>query len=196
MPIGCMSTVPHIMAHMYQRHPKRVLDLGIGMGFYGAAIRQWLDAGYAPSFKTRIDGVEGFEGYRNPCWQLYNRLDICSIKEALAAIKEEGVRYDAIILADVIEHFDLEEGREVVRTCCEFLLPGGCFYVATPAVFMEQGAAYGNEFERHRSLWRLADFEDLAAPRRLEVLQSGAPDEFGNQMLTVVFHNDVNPEAG
>lgn len=191
MPIGCLSTVPHIVAHMYAHQPRRIWDLGIGMGFYGAAIRQWLNAGWQPNFRrTVLHGVEGFEAYRSKCWELYDRVDVVPIEDALAASQDV---YDAIILADVIEHFDMDVGGKVVAACLERLAPGGCFYVATPAIFMEQGAAYGNEFERHRSLWTAADFHALASAHsqvcsRVEILQDGSPDVFGNLMLTGVFH--------
>ena len=190
MPIGCLSTLPHIIAHMHPRRPGRVLDLGVGMGMYGAAIRQWLDTGYAPSFKTFIHGVEGFASYRNPCWELYSEIEVRPIEQAVTAA-QNGF-YDAIILADVIEHFELVAGKLLISSCLDKLAPGGWFYVATPAVFMEQGAAYGNEFERHRSLWMQAHFEECVEVNKdrcseFIVLQDGSADVFGNCMLTVAF---------
>lgn len=52
-------------------------------------------------------------------------------------------------------------------------------FVGTPAVWMEQGAVYGNELERHRSIWTAEEFRTAG----FEVLDSGELDRFGNRML-------------
>ena len=49
-------------------------------------------------------------------------------------------------------------------------------------VWMEQEDAYGNEFERHRSLWTAEELRGAG----FEVLEAGEPDRFGNQMLLAV----------
>jgi hypothetical protein len=38
----------------------------------GAAVRQWLDGGVQP-WRTRLVGVEGFDAYRSPCWNVVRR---------------------------------------------------------------------------------------------------------------------------
>ena len=62
MPIGCCSLDPAIATQFVVFRPGSVLDLGIGMGFYGAVVRQWLDGGVQP-WRTRLVGVEGFAAY-------------------------------------------------------------------------------------------------------------------------------------
>ncbi len=42
-----------------------VLDLGAGMGFYGAVVRQWCDSGVRP-WRTRLVGVENLLIDRKP----------------------------------------------------------------------------------------------------------------------------------
>ena len=59
------------------------------------------------------------------------------------------------------------------------LSPVGRLYVGTPAVWMEQGAVYGNRFECHRSLWTA---DELRATG-FDILGDGTADRFGNQML-------------
>lgn len=209
MPIGCLSTLPNIIAHMHKLNPQQILDLGIGMGMYGVAIRQWLDGGfnavgynplakymsdthaltsYSDGYRRTIIGVEGFAGYQNPCWELYNSVYKMPIQQYLAL--DTGLKFNAIIIADVIEHFEKSEGLQVLETLLHRLADYGHLYVATPAIFCEQGAVYANEFERHRSLWYKDDFELLANRFaidgvQLAVLQDGQPDQFGNLMLTV-----------
>jgi hypothetical protein len=50
---------------------------------------------------------------------------------------------------------------------------------------MEQGAAYGNALERHRSLWTAGELRALG----LELLDDGTIDRFGNQVLLGVAAN-------
>jgi hypothetical protein len=49
-------------------------------------------------------------------------------------------------------------------------------------VWIEQGAAYGNEFERHKSLWHFTDFFGMQG---LEVIKDGSQDDMGYKMLVV-----------
>lgn len=175
MPIGCLSCVPHVAARLSERRPRSVLDLGIGMGFYGAVVRQWLDNGIQP-WTTHLVGVEGWEAYRNPLWLLYDEIHVQPIEVFL---RRQTGSFDAVLLMDVIEHFDRTEGEKVITEIIDSLSPSGVFLLATPAVWMEQGAAYGNEFERHRSLWKPTDLSALG----FSVITDGSPDEFGNQMI-------------
>ena len=178
MPIGCCSLVPTIATHLHLARPRSVLDLGIGMGFYGAVVRQWLDLGVRP-WRTRLVGVEGFAGYRNPCWDLFDEVVVSPIEEYLGRTTET---WDAILLLDVLEHFPHAAGEQTLAAARGRLSQGGRLYVGTPAVWMEQGAAFGNEFERHRSLWTAEDLRGAG----FEVLEAGEPDRFGNQMLLAV----------
>lgn len=181
MPIGAVTEVANIIVELSKKKPKSVLDLGIGMGFYGVAIRQWLDMGYKNKFKTKIHGVEGFDDYKNSCWDIYNRVEIGDI-----LVYEPTQQYDAILLCDVIEHFEKEEGIEFIQKAKTWLNPGGKFIITTPARFFEQGNVYGNEFERHRSLWDVIDFAKLG----FKIINNGNRDQYGCYMLTVVYTNN------
>lgn len=203
MPVGCLSTLPHIISHLYGCNPQKILDLGIGTGLYGCAIRQWLDNGhpqflteaydagdYGSRFTRVLIGVEIFEGYRNPCWQLYTKVHLTSIEAYLTGREAAGEKFDAILLTDVLEHFKAAEGRDILRAATAVLAPGGTLLVATPAVFFSQGAVYGNEYETHRSAWSLTELLDLPLDLELtvaRVLQNGSLDEFGHQALTVAY---------
>ena len=175
MPIGCCSLVPTIATQLVVFRPASVLDLGIGMGFYGAVVRQWLDGGVQP-WRTRLVGVEGFGAYRNSCWDLYDEVVVSSIERFL---ETNADAWDAILLLDVLEHFEHAAGEAILSELRRRLSPGGRLFVGTPAVWMDQGAAYGNELERHRSLWTA---DDLRASG-FELLDDGATDRCGNQML-------------
>jgi len=175
MPIGCCSLVPTIATHFALFQPRSVLDLGIGMGFYGAAARQWLDGGAQP-WRTRLVGVEGFAAYRSPCWDLYDEVFVSSIERFL---ETNADLWDAILLLDVLEHFEHAQGEAILRELRRRLSSRGRLFVGTPAVWMEQDAANGNELERHRSLWTADELRALG----FELLDDGTIDRFGNQML-------------
>ena len=176
MPIGCYSLVPFVAHHIAVHRPARVLDLGIGLGSYGAVVRQWGDLGQRP-WRTYLVGVEAWAGYRNPLWELYNMVVGDSIQSFLS---EHHGQFDLVLLTDVIEHFERSEGQAIVdKLRTEVVAPGGTLLVGTPAIFGEQGTVGGNHFERHRSLWQPADFTQLG----FRLILDGNPDQFGNQML-------------
>ncbi len=185
MPIGCCSLVPAIATELQLARPRSVLDLGIGMGFYGAVVRQWLDLDVWP-WRTKLVGVEGFAAYRNPCWDLYDEVIVSPIEEFLERTTET---WDAILLLDVLEHFAHAAGEEILAAARGRLSPQGRLFVGTPAVWMEQGAAYGNEFEWHRSLWTAAELREAG----FDVLDDGETDRFGNQMLLAVGQSGSPP---
>jgi len=157
MPIGSFTVVPHIAKQLAEQRPGRVLDLGIGSGFYGAVVRQWVDLGVRP-WNTFLVGVEAWADYRGPLWDLYNVVVIDTIQSYLARFSEP---FDSVIMGDVLEHLELSEGAALLRQAQAQVVPGGTLIVATPAVFVEQTAVNGNDLERHRSVWTPAALEAL-----------------------------------
>lgn len=178
MPIGSFAILPYIMLVAQQKQPKTILDVGIGYGIYGPAFRQWLDMGVRP-YKTIIDGIEGFANYRSPAWEEYDDIIIQDIADFNTDFK-----YDMIVFSDVIEHFDKVKGAHIVNKLKGFLNPGGILLIGTPAIWLAQTDVHGNELERHRSHWSIADFVGC------EVILDGTPF-IGNQMLLVKY---TNPE--
>lgn len=164
MPIGSPIAVNLIALHLSNTKPRTVLDLGVGSGFYGAVVRQWCDLGVQP-YKTWLAGIEGWEKYRTPCWELYNRVQVGLIQatnlQELLPPGTEARGWQCILMSDVLEHFEQEAGVCQVERAKSALAPGGTLFVSTPGWQSHQGAAHGNELERHRSLFLGKDLEEL-----------------------------------
>ncbi|MHB8955861.1 MAG: class I SAM-dependent methyltransferase [Pirellulaceae bacterium] len=181
MPIGSYTFVPEIAAYLEKQHPRTVLDLGIGAGFYAAVVRQWGDQGVRP-WQTYLIGVESWIPYRNPLWDLYNVVVTTPIESFLQSLRHT---YELILLLDVIEHFEPDAGLRVLERTRQALTPKGRLYVGTPAVFMPQGIGNKNTHETHRSLWTSSDFQQLGF--RLE--RDGSCCSYGSQMLLAVYEH-------
>jgi len=173
MPIGSFAILPDVINELIKVKPKTILDLGCGFGIYGVAVREWLELGYNENgWNIYIEGVEAFQKYRNPNWEHYDKIIVGDILKV-----NFDRKYDAILLLDVIEHFEKEIGRKLIEQIKKLLNPGGILLVGTPAIFCKQDAVYGNEFERHRSLWTIDDFKDF------EIIKDGKMDKYGHYML-------------
>lgn len=191
MPIGSYALTYNIAHEIWKRKPARVLDLGIGFGMQGALVRQYVDQGVQP-FKTWLLGIEGFEAYKNPVWDIYDMVKIMPIQKWIEGTliqnreREDKCQFDMIIMTDVIEHFEKEEGYRIAKDLMSLLIPGGTILIGTPGIFQEQDAAYGNEYERHRSAWSAFDF-----PPGYEIIQDGSPDRDGHQMILVKYTRPI-----
>jgi phospholipid N-methyltransferase len=179
MPIGSFSTFRDVMRIILMDSPKTVLDLGIGHGINGAGIRNWLDAGVQP-YKTRIEGVEGHKPYRSPLWDCYDQVHELTIQTFFAA---DSRAWDMILITDVIEHFTKETGLLILEQCKDRLVLGGKLIVVTPGVWIEQGAAYGNELETHRSLWTAENFSSNG----FFIAKDGSLDDMGYMMIVAEY---------
>ena len=158
--------------------PKTVLDLGIGHGINGAGVRNWLDVGIKP-YTTHLEGVEGFN-YRSPLWDCYNVVHECTIQKFF---ETDTRTWDMILMTDVIEHFEKLEGLAILQQCIDRLSRRGHLVIATPGVWIEQGDAYGNELERHRSLWTAEDFRKLG----FYIVKDGSVDDMGYMMIVAEY---------
>lgn len=146
--------------------PKSVLDLGIGWGKYGALLREYLDGGNGAlseslsltSPRTVLVGYEGFEQYRNPMWDLYDTVHITDI--IYPPLWERFSNYDLVLLIDSLEHLEREVGEKLLQHLVE---KNKNVIVSCPDGDYPQGAVYGNEYERHRSVWCREDFEKRGA---------------------------------
>ena len=169
MPVGSFEVLPDIICEVDKKRPLSVLDIGIGNGLNGASIRN-----YFPDIS--IKGIEGFENYRNCMWGCYNEVQVIDFRDYVP-----HETFDCIIMTDVLEHFEKEEGFKILDKIKSMLAPNGIALISTPAVWIEQGAYGGNELETHRSLWALEDFEEW------KIIKDGNPGKYGHCMFLIKF---------
>jgi 2-polyprenyl-3-methyl-5-hydroxy-6-metoxy-1,4-benzoquinol methylase len=140
-------------------NPTSVLDMGSGFGKFGVLCREYLelwDGRQKYEFKRRIDCVEVFQQYISPLHQyiydnVYNN-DILDIAPKLE------IRYDLILLIDVLEHFEKDDGIKLLKT---LLSNNECILVSTPKKPTPQKGAFGNIYETHRSAWSMTELSSL-----------------------------------
>lgn len=167
MPMSDTHHIPAVLHYAFALQPQTVLDVGVGMGAYGFLLRQYLDVGqeriHRPDWRVRIDGVEVFEGYRNPVWDYaYDRVVLDDVRAVLPSLG----RYDLVLLNDVLEHFERETARALLR---DVLSRSAAVVATTPNREYPQGAWAGNEAETHRSLLDATDFPHLVAEHRIGI---------------------------
>lgn len=153
-----ISKIMDIIIHV---NPMSVLDIGTGFGKYGVLCREYLELwdgrhNYS-QFLRRIDGVEVFGDYVTPLHKfVYNNMYINDIMEVLDKIE---VRYNLVLLIDVLEHFEKHKGEILLH---KVLDKSDGVLISTPKKPSSQKDAFGNVYETHRSKWTKDELSSLA----------------------------------
>jgi len=136
----------------------RILDVGAGYGKWGFLIRDTFEVMSFQRFrkeewKIHLTAVEPFGRCITPLQEaIYNTI----IRNDLFGCIDDLGRYDLVLLGDVIEHFEKEDGFRALDKLFEHT---GDIILSTPLGFMPQEAWAGNEREIHRSGWTPDDLE-------------------------------------
>jgi len=152
MPISSHAIIPYIVEEVLKVQPKRVLDVGIGNGIYGALIYNY--ASTLLKEIPRLIGIEPWEGYKNHLWEVYDEIHMKPVQEFTTHYK-----FELIIMADVIEHLNLNEGHKQIKRLQAMLSSGGVMIVSTPSIFVAQSTYKGNVLEEHKCLWTPEKFK-------------------------------------
>ncbi len=155
MPSSRFETIPLVLDFVTRMQPKSILDLGIGTGKFGMLFREYLDVWkvdkpYNERVLTLI-GVEAFEEYDNPVWEVYDKVYVKNIFDIL----DELPPVDLLFLGDVIEHFTKEDGKRLLER-----LDYKYAIIVTPLKVSSQTEVYNNPYEKHISSWTKDDFPD------------------------------------
>jgi hypothetical protein len=157
VPTSDYTQIPDVIRVVIESGAESVLDIGIGFGKWGALCREYIEIsrGRMPAeWRSRIDGIEMFEGYRNPMWNVYDQVHLGDARLILDALGS----YDLVICTDVIEHFEKHEGQVLLE---KMLDRGRVVLITSPIGPSPQEAVYGNPHEEHKSVWGESDFEAL-----------------------------------
>jgi hypothetical protein len=165
MPSSRVCTIPYVISVVRQIQPASILDVGVGFGKWGYLFREFTDINMSerePSrypksgWKTRIEGIEGYPAYLHDGHKfIYDKIHQ---GDAVILLPVLG-RFDLIFFGDIIEHFPIEAGKELLHHA--ITQADRAVMVTTPRFETHQGAECNNELERHRSLWRPRDFKEL-----------------------------------
>lgn len=145
MPSSNLALAPTIihLVHIAQPH-RNVLDVGPGRGKYGLLLREYLNE--PPEI---LDAIEVEPSYITPRLKaIYDEVFLDDVRNWSG--KDLGF-YDVVLLVDVIEHLDKDEGLELLER-----IPGRVV-VCTPEEFFSNGPGLPPS-EEHRSLWTRQDF--------------------------------------
>ncbi|MFC7394382.1 glycosyltransferase [Scopulibacillus cellulosilyticus] len=160
MPTSWYQTIPDIIEHVLIDQPQSILDIGVGFGKYGVLLREVFDIPYErynkEHWNLKIDGVEGFKDYENPIHSyVYNQIYYGKIQNIIDSLDN----YDTILLVDVLEHFEKEEGKQVIRKLLEHT--NKSLIISTPIYPSPQQDYNGNVLEQHKSRWSLVDLSSF-----------------------------------
>ena len=160
MPSSQYYHISKLMHIIIALKPLKVLDVGTGFGKYGILCREYLDlwdGRQKYEFASQIDGVEVFKDYITPLHHfVYNNIYNDNIT-AVTSKLEMG--YDLVLLLDVLEHFDKDEGRFLLES---LLSKNTGILISTPKHPSEQRDAFGNIYETHRSAWSKQELSQMA----------------------------------
>lgn len=157
MPTSWIQAMPKIVEEVEKYKPSSVLDVGIGFGKYGVLLRDALELPYKRYDKEdwiiKIDGVEVFQGYRNPIHEyVYDNVYYENINESIIQFPP----YDVVLMVDILEHMEKEEGKKLIREMMKHVKKA--LIISTPLYPASQGEYLSNKYEEHKSRWFQLDF--------------------------------------
>ena len=165
MPTSDHSQISLIVDIITRVQPRKVLDIGVGFGKYGALAREYLELWNGREkyndWKRIIDGIEVCKEYLTPLHAYI--YDHVFVGRALQILKSMGSEtYDLILMIDVLEHLHYPEGQEVIRQCkriAEKVL------ISTPIDSRtESHRSFGqNPYDQHLTQWKRKDLVSLGA---------------------------------
>jgi len=144
-----ISRIFHTLVYCLKRELKgcrSVLDLGCGS--------------YSPIKYCEIAysvGVDAFEQYlrESKKRKIHNKY----ILKDITKVRFKPKSFDAVIMIDVLEHLEKEQGRRLLRKVEKWTRER--VIVSTPNGYLPQKSADGNPFQAHRSGWTVGEIKKL-----------------------------------
>ena len=151
MPFSARENRTWARAQVVAARPRLVLDIGPGEGAYADLLRPVLPY-------TAFHGIEAWEAYVDK-YDLLTKYDAVSIQDVRQF--EFPLGDYTVIMGDVLEHMPEDDGRAVIaaiKARAKHLL------LSVPVLHKEQGATFGNPYERHVRHWGFDELTDLMGP--------------------------------
>ncbi len=159
MPVSDYLQISQILDEIVRLKPRSILDVGCGIGIYGALCRVYLEGdnlydrenltfNKKENWKIKIDCIEGFEKYITDLHRaVYNEIFIDDARKVLNNLNNKA--YELVLAIDILEHFQKEDGIAFIK---ELKRVGKNVIIATPAAPQKQ-IVPENPLEDHRSCW-------------------------------------------
>lgn len=155
MPFSRPIKIPTIINELTKIKFNSVLDIGCGYGLWGAMIRNYFEVAnrhFAKwQWKIHIEGVEVEPRYNNPLWWCYDYVHVYDFRKF-----ETKKKFDLVLLLDILEHFDKDEGKQMLLKAEKL---GKNIIISTPAKFIQNTGWEDYPSEEHKSLWSPDDFK-------------------------------------
>lgn len=160
MPTSHYNQINEIVELIYFLKPKKILDIGIGYGKYGFLSREYLEIwGEIENYNKNEVIINGLEAYKDYLTEIHQKIyDNIFIGNALDVLPEIKEKYDLILLIDVIEHFEYNDGIKILKEC--FRISNNVI-VSTPKDIYIQEDVFNNPFEVHKFQWEKKHFKKL-----------------------------------
>lgn len=100
------------------------------------------------TWRHRIDAVEAFSSYITPVYEYV--YDEVFVGDATEIVPRLSRLYDLVLLIDVLEHIDRQQGEELLKV---LRIKSRVILISLPRKVRPQGAIFGNPYEVHRSEW-------------------------------------------
>ena len=160
MPSSNPYQLNQILWLIIETKPKSILDIGVGFGKYGFLAREYLELYDGREkyndWQINIEGIEAFKEYLTPVHDLiYDKIHIGNASQILPGFNKT---YDLILLIDVLEHFDYEQGMRLLDECRK---KAKNILISTPKIFGLQEDSFGNPFEVHKFQYKKKHFKQF-----------------------------------
>ncbi len=165
MPSSQHQQISSVVSFVMNINPNSILEIGVGFGKYGVLCREYLEywkgdvdwkLPVKENWERRIDGIEAFEDYINTHHKyIYSNL---YIGDALDVIDTLDTKYDLVMLIDVLEHFNYEDGMVLLEKC---LKKSKNILISIPKDIGLQSDVNDNAYEIHRFQFLKKHFKKL-----------------------------------
>lgn len=167
MPVSDHLQISQILDETVRLKPRSILDVGCGIGIYGALCRVYLEGdnlydrenltfNKKENWKIKIDCIEGFEKYITDLHRaVYNEIFIDDARKVLNNLNNKA--YELVLAIDILEHFQKEDGIAFIK---ELKRVGKNVIIATPAEPQKQ-IVPENPLEDHRSCWSKEELQSF-----------------------------------